>query len=197
VCDDTMLQCSSRFSVQLVWLLQKLPYTNHTGLSYITAPSAILISLRQHKMALATPSTLANVTRSSFFGPGPAVRRLACCMDKTRTGRFAEQQLPPRTFQDIVADANKVYAAKKVPWCQPWTIVLSGSLAIAVSWGLFGHGWWSVVSVGVTAGVALWWYLFLVELPVLLIQDPSILNGQGVDVQSPIDDRSFANKKDE
>jgi hypothetical protein len=96
-----------------------------------------------------------------------------------------------------VADANKVYAAKNIPWCQPWSIVLSGIVAIAISWKVFGHGWWSIVSLGVTAAIALWWYLFLVELPVLLIRNPSALspNSQGVDVRS-LDDESFSSGLD-
>lgn len=49
--------------------------------------------------------------------------------------------------------------------------MLSGSCVVSISWLLFGHGWWSVVAVGATAAVLLWWYLFLIEYPVLVKAD--------------------------
>lgn len=64
-----------------------------------------------------------------------------------------------------------MYGETKRPWCQPWTILLSGSGIVSIFWMLFGHGWWSVVAVGATAAVLLWWYLFLIEYPLLVKQD--------------------------
>ncbi|MEN9878676.1 MAG: hypothetical protein RLZZ158_1715 [Cyanobacteriota bacterium] len=47
-------------------------------------------------------------------------------------------------------------------WCQPWSILLTGSLAIAGSWLLL-HIWW--LSGGVALVVLAWWLLFLVVVP--------------------------------
>lgn len=65
---------------------------------------------------------------------------------------------------ELARDAQRVYSADKPPWCQPWTIVSTGAGAVAASWQLF-RGWTSVVAVGVTVGVFVWWYLFLVLYP--------------------------------
>lgn len=64
-----------------------------------------------------------------------------------------------------------MYGETKRPWCQPWTILLSGSCVIGFFWLVFGHGCWSVVAVGATAAILIWWYLFLVEYPVLVKED--------------------------
>lgn len=76
-----------------------------------------------------------------------------------------------RSLFQIAQDANDVYGETKTPWCQPWTILLSGSCVISIFWLLFGRGWWSVIAVGATLAVLLWWYLFLVEYPVLVKED--------------------------
>ena len=47
-------------------------------------------------------------------------------------------------------------------WCQPWTIVLSGVVAVAGSWLLLQR-WW--ISVPLALAVLLWWGLFLVVVP--------------------------------
>jgi len=47
-------------------------------------------------------------------------------------------------------------------WCQPWTILLTGLMAIALSWQLL-HRWW--ITAPLTLGVVLWWWLFLVVVP--------------------------------
>ncbi|XP_062212135.1 uncharacterized protein LOC133913102 [Phragmites australis] len=50
----------------------------------------------------------------------------------------------------------------KPAWCQPWTILLSGTVAVAFSWLL-------IQSVVITAGVSFvtcaWWYIFLYSYP--------------------------------
>jgi hypothetical protein len=48
-------------------------------------------------------------------------------------------------------------------WCQPWSLVVTGSLAIAGSWWSF-HRWW--LTLPVAALVLLWWLLFLVLAPI-------------------------------
>ncbi|WP_322758516.1 DUF6737 family protein [Synechococcus sp. CBW1107] len=47
-------------------------------------------------------------------------------------------------------------------WCQPWSILLTGVVAVAASWWLM-HRWW--LSGFVASGVLLWWLLFLVLVP--------------------------------
>ena len=47
-------------------------------------------------------------------------------------------------------------------WCQPWSILLTGVLAIAGSWFLL-HCWW--ISAPVAVAVLAWWGLFLVAVP--------------------------------
>jgi hypothetical protein len=47
-------------------------------------------------------------------------------------------------------------------WCQPWTIVLTGLIAIAGSWWLLHLIW---ITGLVFAAIAAWWLLFLVLVP--------------------------------
>jgi len=52
--------------------------------------------------------------------------------------------------------------ALKPWWCQPWSIVLTGIVAIAGSWFLLGRLW---ITIPGAALVLLWWWLFLVLVP--------------------------------
>ena len=47
-------------------------------------------------------------------------------------------------------------------WCQPWSIVLTGLLAVAGSWLLL-HRWW--ITAPAALAVIVWWGLFLVLVP--------------------------------
>jgi hypothetical protein len=47
-------------------------------------------------------------------------------------------------------------------WCQPWTIVLTGLVAIASSWWLLQTTW---ITALVFIAIAAWWLLFLVLVP--------------------------------
>jgi len=47
-------------------------------------------------------------------------------------------------------------------WCQPWSILFTGCLAVAGSWWLLQR-WW--ISAPVALAVLLWWWLFLVVVP--------------------------------
>ncbi|MEY4355469.1 MAG: hypothetical protein RLZZ89_537 [Cyanobacteriota bacterium] len=47
-------------------------------------------------------------------------------------------------------------------WCQPWTILLTGTIAIAGSWLLL-QIWWLTTGVGLV--VIAWWVLFLLIVP--------------------------------
>lgn len=61
----------------------------------------------------------------------------------------------PATSRDTIWD-------HKPWWCQPWSILLTGALAVAVSW-IWLQLWW--LTALVSAGVLLWWGLFLVLVP--------------------------------
>lgn len=50
----------------------------------------------------------------------------------------------------------------KPAWCQPWTILLTGTIAISGSWGLFHTKWFTAI-VGLLIGA--WWLTFLVFYP--------------------------------
>ncbi|NBO28296.1 MAG: hypothetical protein EB070_03830 [Synechococcaceae bacterium WBA_2_066] len=47
-------------------------------------------------------------------------------------------------------------------WCQPWTILLTGTVAITTTW-LVLHIWWLTAAVAVL--VLAWWCLFLLIVP--------------------------------
>lgn len=47
-------------------------------------------------------------------------------------------------------------------WCQPWTILLTGTIGIAGSWLLL-QIWW--LTTGVALIVIAWWVLFLLIVP--------------------------------
>ncbi|PSI01422.1 MULTISPECIES: DUF6737 family protein [Synechococcus] len=47
-------------------------------------------------------------------------------------------------------------------WCQPWTILLTGTVAITTSW-LVLHIWWLTAAIAVL--VLAWWCLFLLIVP--------------------------------
>lgn len=47
-------------------------------------------------------------------------------------------------------------------WCQPWSILLTGTAGIGVSW-IWLQIWW--ITALVSAAVLAWWGLFLVLVP--------------------------------
>ncbi|MEB3190520.1 MAG: DUF6737 family protein [Snowella sp.] len=52
-------------------------------------------------------------------------------------------------------------------WCQPWTIILTGMGAIAVSWLLFQRLW---LTLPLSFVIVIWWLYFLILWPRLLQQ---------------------------
>ncbi|MGK7926360.1 MAG: DUF6737 family protein [Spirulina sp.] len=50
-------------------------------------------------------------------------------------------------------------------WCQPWSILLTGGVAIALSWFLARSLWLTVL---VTVPILLWWLYFLILVPWLV-----------------------------
>ena len=71
---------------------------------------------------------------------------------------------------EVVSDEPVSIWASKPWWCQPWTIVLSGLVAVACSWVLL-HRWW--ISVPVSLAVLAWWGLFLGLVPAAYRQQQS------------------------
>lgn len=61
-----------------------------------------------------------------------------------------------------VGDGEVSMWSEKPPWCQPWTIVLTGSVIIAAPTAVFHAKWLSAL---VTVPIAAWWWLFLVIAP--------------------------------
>lgn len=62
---------------------------------------------------------------------------------------------------DAPGEATSLWQLKPW-WCQPWTIVLSGGIAILLSW-LALHRWW--ITAPVALAVLAWWGVFLVLVP--------------------------------
>ncbi|WP_255145649.1 DUF6737 family protein [Synechococcus sp. ATX 2A4] len=52
--------------------------------------------------------------------------------------------------------------SQKPWWCQPWSIVATGSAVSVASWVLLQR-WW--ITTPVVAAVLAWWWLFLVLVP--------------------------------
>ena len=58
--------------------------------------------------------------------------------------------------------AEKEFWSLKPWWCQPWSLLLTGAMAIGGSSWIFHSRWFSLV---VTALVVGWWWMFLVRVP--------------------------------
>ena len=52
--------------------------------------------------------------------------------------------------------------SSKPAWCQPWTILTTGSAVIGGVWGISSNIWATGL---VAVPVFLWWYLFLIVVP--------------------------------
>ncbi len=50
-------------------------------------------------------------------------------------------------------------------WCQPWSIVSTGIMAIVFSWLLFNNRW---ITGALSVIIFLWWYYFLILYPRLV-----------------------------
>ncbi|KAG0548012.1 hypothetical protein BDA96_01G130200 [Sorghum bicolor] len=50
----------------------------------------------------------------------------------------------------------------KPAWCQPWTILLTGTVVVACSWVLIQS---AVITAGVSFVICAWWYIFLYSYP--------------------------------
>jgi hypothetical protein len=50
-------------------------------------------------------------------------------------------------------------------WCQPWTIILTGTMIILGSWLLFNTIW---LTLPIAILIVLWWTYFLIIVPRIL-----------------------------
>jgi hypothetical protein len=81
----------------------------------------------------------------------------------TRSDQRQDGERPnPAMNKPMPAASRDTIWDHKPWWCQPWSILLTGSLAVAVSW-IWLQLWW--LTALVSAGVLLWWGLFLVLVP--------------------------------
>lgn len=63
---------------------------------------------------------------------------------------------------DPMADDLPSFWNQKPWWCQPWSIVLTGLVAVGGSWWWL-RLWW--LSLPLALGVMVWWWLFLWAVP--------------------------------
>tara|TARA_B100000700_G_C15054584_1_gene862145 strand:- start:286 stop:504 length:219 start_codon:yes stop_codon:yes gene_type:complete len=61
------------------------------------------------------------------------------------------------------SDRKKDYWDLKPPWCQPWTIIVSGILFLILSWISFHKIFISLI---LSFLIILWWSLFLILVPI-------------------------------
>ncbi len=69
-------------------------------------------------------------------------------------------------------------------WCQPWTIVLTGVIAVGLSWLLL-HRLWITLPVGLV--ISAWWVLFLGVVPAqyaAAVREAGFDSAQSTDVES-------------
>ena len=90
-----------------------------------------------------------------------AARRRVPCRCAPSPLRRKEAAAPAGAAGGAAAGAPSFWGLKPW-WCQPWSILLTGSGVTAGSW-LALHLWW--VTGPVALGVGLWWLLFLVLVP--------------------------------
>ncbi|BAZ45474.1 hypothetical protein NIES4102_24980 [Chondrocystis sp. NIES-4102] len=62
---------------------------------------------------------------------------------------------------DINSDSTNIWDYKPW-WCQPWSIVLTGTLVTIGSW-LILHTYW--LTIGISLLIIVWWLYFLIIYP--------------------------------
>lgn len=75
-----------------------------------------------------------------------------------------DQGVPPEIAQLLreVGDGEPDMWKTKPPWCQPWTILLTGTAVTAAPTAVFHAKWLSAL---VAVPIVAWWYVFLVAVP--------------------------------
>ncbi|OUS45182.1 casein kinase [Ostreococcus tauri] len=106
-------------------------------------------------------------------GPIPPNATYADVAAQNITGRKRERENSeraapaPQVHAEFVVNNQSSFWDAKPAWCQPWTIVSTGTVAIATPGALFHDGGWLVnaATVVVALGVSAWWFLFLWVVP--------------------------------
>lgn len=121
-----------------------------------------------------SPSPVSAFIMQAFISPVLTTRFLGRCTYANSSNRAVRRvnvsktrmavQPPSKDLVQLAKDAQTVFSAQKPPWCQPWSIVGTGSIAIAGSWQIF-QGWTAIVALMVSGVVGVWWYVFLVVYP--------------------------------
>jgi hypothetical protein len=74
-------------------------------------------------------------------------------------------------------------------WCQPWSIILTGVVAIVISWLLLQKIW---ITVLVALPIMLWWFYFLLLWPKLIVEsgiiDDASNNSTSASTPTPAND---------
>jgi hypothetical protein len=89
------------------------------------------------------------------------------CLLSRQTRRRVETRAssvppPPSAPPPLPPPPASVWETKP-PWCQPWTIVGTGTAIVWGSHGILGLlGWWEWLTVLPAVAIGAWWYLFLV-----------------------------------
>jgi hypothetical protein len=99
-------------------------------------------------------------------------RRRARAHRVTARGGEEDASLRELLEETHPTDPANVWDAKP-PWCQPWSIVTTGTCVIAAPTQVFhATGAFGVVATGVcVAGVSAWWWVFLVAAPRAYAED--------------------------
>jgi hypothetical protein len=93
--------------------------------------------------------------------PGSGSAMQTSCRDLSCLPHSPPRLLPHVPSPNTLQPSPDFWAAKPA-WCQPWSILLTGSVISVGSWNVL-HTWWITLPVG--AGILVWWWLFLVLVP--------------------------------
>eukprot|EP00850_Spirogloea_muscicola_P019557 SM000193S05181 [mRNA] locus=s193:111686:113175:- [translate_table: standard] len=96
-------------------------------------------------------------------GAEPRLRRTTGAALPSSEGANGAAGSPP-DFESFVTDLSLEYDSvwdTKPAWCQPWTILLTGSLAIFLAYSTH----LSILTAVVAVLVGAWWFIFLVAYP--------------------------------
>lgn len=137
------------------------------GVKRVGRGSTVTTSRRMERWKIATPKTrnlgarIAFTTRATPNDDDPS-------LDRTYYENWAKYPDDPSVPSEItellreVGDGEVSMWSSKPPWCQPWTILLTGSLIVAAPTTVLHLKWLSVLF---ALPIAVWWYLFLVLAP--------------------------------
>ena len=103
-----------------------------------------------HRYRLSTPRCVQEPSSTSTSPPSPQQPQ-----QPAEQQAFAQQ--PPQQRLEL-----NVWAYKP-PWCQPWSILVTGAAVVAGAWAVSGRSpvWAALAALPIAA----WWYFFLLVMP--------------------------------